>query len=355
MAQDTKSYQIFGDKYTQYLRKAQEEGYALPAVNVFSNSSVNAALEAAKMVNSDVIIQISSGGASFFAGQGLGDELKGQIAGAVAFAKYTKEMAKIYEVNVIIHSDHANKSLLPWVEGMLLEGEKYYAEYGEPLFSSHMLDWSEEPMEANLAKCKELLPRMKQIGMTLELEIGITGGEEDGVNNEDADESKLYTKPEEVDYVYESLNGLGNFTVAAAFGNVHGVYKPGNVHLKPSILQQSQEFITKKYSLEDTHPIYFVFHGGSGSTKEDITAAVNYGVVKMNIDTDTQFAYAKPVRDYVLTNEDRMARQVGSKANPEEPNKKVIDPRKWLRKGEEGFRDRLVEAYKDLGSVGKKI
>jgi len=350
-----KNYHIFGERYTQYLQKAHQEVYALPAVNVFSNSAINAALEAAKMMDSDVIIQISSGGASFFAGHGLGDELKGQIAGSVVFAKYTKEMAKVYGVNVIIHSDHANKSLLPWVEGMLLEDEKYYEQYGEPLFSSHMLDWSEEPMEVNLAKCKELLPRMKRIGVALELEIGITGGEEDGVNNEHTDTSRLYTKPEEVDYVYESLNGLGNFTVAAAFGNVHGVYKPGNVHLKPEILRISQEFVVQKNNLQDKNPIYCVFHGGSGATSEEIAQAVSYGVVKMNIDTDTQFAYAKPVRDYVVANEDKMAQQVGNKTNPDEPNKKIIDPRKWLRKGEEGFRDRLIEAYKDLGSIGKKV
>jgi len=347
-------HHIYGDLYKTLLSKAKEEMYALPAVNVVSNSTVNAALEAAASASSDIIIQISAGGAQFFAGKGIEDKFKAQVFGAVEFAKYVKEASKAYGVRVIIHTDHANRSLLPWVEALVAEGEKYYAAHGEPLFSSHMIDLSEETTKENVATCKELLPRLAKIETALELELGITGGEEDGVNNENVEVERLYSKPEEVLYAYDELLGLGVFSIAASFGNVHGVYKPGNVQLRPEILLASQTHIQKERGT-DEKPVSFVFHGGSGSAKEKIAEAISHGVFKMNIDTDTQFGYAKPVYDYVLENQDRMSKQVGHAGDPNEPNKKIIDPRKWLRKGEEGFRDRLLEAFRDLGSVGKRV
>lgn len=349
-------HHIYGETYKELMQKAHKEGYALPAVNVVSTTTASAALEAAATVGSDIIIQISAGGAQFFAGKGIEDKFEAQVMGAVAFAHYVKTAARAYGVQAIIHTDHANRSLVPWVVRLIEEGEKYYEKMGEPLFSSHMLDLSEEPHEENLATCKELLPRMAAIETALEFEIGITGGEEDGVNNEDVDNEKLYTQPEEVLYAYNELDGLGTFSVAAAFGNVHGVYKPGNVHLRPELLKAHQEKIAEEKGLEaGSKPVHFVFHGGSGSEKSAITEAVENGVWKMNIDTDTQFAFAKPVRDYVVENEDRMSRQVGSKDDPEVANKKIIDPRVWLRAGQEGMRDRLVEAFENLGSTGKQL
>jgi len=345
---------IYGARYQRLLDKAKADGYALPAVNVISTSTVNGALEAAAKVGSDLIIQVSSGGAQFFAGKGLPDTLTAQVGGAVAFAKFVREMAPLYGVNVVLHTDHANKSLLPWVDGMLKAGEAYYAEHGEPLFSSHMIDLSAEPLEENIATCKEFLARMAKIEMSLEIELGVTGGEEDGVDNEGIDNAKLYTQPEDVLYAYDQLKDVGSTTVAASFGNVHGVYKPGNVQLRPIILHNSQEHIQAERGTGE-RPLSFVFHGGSGSSQEDIREAIGYGVFKMNIDTDTQFAFAKPIRDYCVENEYRMARQIGSKDDPDLPNKKLIDPRGWMRKGEEGFRDRLCQAYEDLLGVGKKV
>ena len=347
------NFQIFGDEYVQWLEKAKAEGYALPAVNVISNGTANAALEAAAQVGSDIILQISAGGAQFYAGKGVEDEFQAKVQGAVAFAEYAKRAAKLYGVRVIIHTDHANRSLIPWIEALLDEGEKYYQAHGEPLFSSHMLDLSEESLEENVGTCKAMLPRMAAIETALEFELGITGGEEDGVNNEGVDNARLYTQPEEVLYAYDELDGLGTFSIAAAFGNVHGVYKPGSVDLRPDILDNCQKVIAEKHG-NGPKPAAFVFHGGSGSAKDKIKDALGYGVVKMNIDTDTQFGFAKPVRDYVVENEYRMARQVGSQEDPDAPNKKIIDPRAWLRLGEKGFRDRLVEAFNDLNSVGKK-
>lgn len=350
----TDSHLIYGARYQRLLDKAKAEGYALPAVNVVNTSTVNAALEAAAKVGSDVIIQVSSGGAQFFAGKGAPDKLQAQVQGAVAFAKFTREMAKLYGVNVILHTDHANKGLLPWVDGMLTAGEAHYAQTGEPLFSSHMIDLSAEPLEENIAICKDFLARIAKLEMSLEIELGVTGGEEDGIDNEDVDNAKLYTQPEEVLYAYEALKDVGSVTVAASFGNVHGVYKPGNVELRPIILKNSQDKINEVHGSGDK-TLSFVFHGGSGSSQEDIREAIGYGVFKMNIDTDTQFAFAKPVRDYCYDNEYRMARQIGTPDNPDEPNKKIIDPRVWLRKAEEGFRDRLVQAFEDLLGAGKKV
>jgi fructose-bisphosphate aldolase class II len=345
--------QIYGEDYLRLLKKAKDEGYALPAINVVSNSTVNASLEAAAQVGSDIILQISAGGAQFFAGKSIEDTFQAKVQGAVMFALYAKRAAKLYGVRVVLHTDHANRSLVPWIEALLEEGEKYYAAHGEPLFSSHMLDLSEESLEENVATCKEMLPRMAKIETALEFELGLTGGEEDGVDNEGVDNAKLYTQPEEVLYAYEELDGLGTFSIAAAFGNVHGVYKPGAVDLRPDILDNSQKVIAEKHG-NGPKPVSFVFHGGSGSAKDKIKEALQYGVFKMNIDTDTQFAFAKPVRDYIVENEYRMARQIGSQEDENAPNKKIIDPRKWLRLGEEGLRDRLVEAYEDLNGVGKK-
>jgi len=331
---------------------AKEKGFALPAVNVIGSSSVNAVLETAAALNSPVIIQFSNGGAHFNAGKGLSNEnQKAAIAGGVAGAKHIHELAKAYGATVILHTDHCAKKLLPWIDGLLDAGEIHYKETGKPLYSSHMIDLSEEPIEENIEICKSYLERMSKIGMTLEIELGITGGEEDGVDNSDVDSSKLYTQPEEVAYAYEELMKVSNqFTIAAAFGNVHGVYKPGNVELTPIILKNSQEFVQKKYNTEH-NPIDFVFHGGSGSTLAEIREAIGYGVVKMNIDTDLQFAYNEGIRDYMNTNIDYLRTQIGNPEGDELPNKKYYDPRKWLREGESTFRKRLEQAFEDLNNV----
>lgn len=344
---------IYGEAYKDLLAKAREEKYALPAVNVISTHTVNAALEAAAKVGSDIILQVSNGGAQFFAGKGL-DKETAVVQGGIAFANFAKQMAKAYGVNVVLHTDHAARKLLPWIDGLIDAGEAAYKATKEPLFTSHMLDLSEEELEPNVSTCKEYLERMAKIEMAIEIELGVTGGEEDGVDNEGIDSSKLYTQPEEVCYAYEQLKDSGVFSVAASFGNVHGVYKPGNVELRPDILRNSQAFIKDKHNTGDK-PLSLVFHGGSGSELKDIRDSIDYGVFKMNIDTDTQFAFTKPVRDYCVENEYRLARQIGTPEDPDQPNKKVIDPRVWTRLGEEGFRDRLIKAFEDLNSVGKAL
>jgi fructose-bisphosphate aldolase class II len=331
---------------------AKEKGFALPAVNVIGSNTINGVLETARDLNAPVIIQFSNGGAQFNAGKGLSNEgQKAAIAGGIAGAKHVHELAIAYGVPVILHTDHCAKKLLPWIDGLLDASEKYFEETGKPLYSSHMIDLSEEPLEENIEICKTYLARMSKMGMTLEIELGITGGEEDGVDNSDVDESKLYTQPEEVAYAYEELSKVSsNFTIAAAFGNVHGVYKPGNVKLTPKILKNSQEFITKKYNVEENH-IDFVFHGGSGSTLEEIREAIGYGVIKMNIDTDMQFAFMSGIRDYMGEKADYLKTQIGSPDGPESPNKKYYDPRKWLREGEATFITRLKQAFADLNNV----
>ena len=331
---------------------AKDKGFALPAVNVIGTNSINSVLETAVELNSPVIIQFSNGGAHFNAGKGLSNEhQKAAIAGGIAGAKHVHEMAKAYGATVILHTDHCAKKLLPWIDGLLDAGEKYYKETGAPLYSSHMIDLSEEPIEENIEICKKYLERMAKIGMTLEIELGITGGEEDGVDNSDVDSSKLYTQPEEVAYAYEELSKISNqFTIAAAFGNVHGVYKPGNVELTPIILKNSQEFVEKKYNTEP-NPIDFVFHGGSGSTLDEIREAIGYGVIKMNIDTDLQFAFSEGIRDYMNQNIDYLKTQIGNPDGQDLPNKKYYDPRKWLREGEATFKTRLKQAFKDLNNV----
>lgn len=331
---------------------AKNQGFALPAVNVIGSNSINTVLETAVELNSPVIIQFSNGGAHFNAGKGLSNEnQKAAIAGGIAGAKHVHEMAKAYGATVILHTDHCAKKLLPWIDGLLDAGEKYYKETGAPLYSSHMIDLSEEPIEENIEICKKYLERMSKIGMTLEIELGITGGEEDGVDNSDVDSSKLYTQPEEVAYAYEELSKISNqFTIAAAFGNVHGVYKPGNVALTPIILKNSQDFVEKKYDTKP-NPIDFVFHGGSGSSLDEIREAIGYGVIKMNIDTDLQFAFSEGIRDYMSHNIDYLKTQIGNPDGQDLPNKKYYDPRKWLREGEATFKTRLKQAFKDLNNI----
>ncbi len=341
-----------GKEVQAIFKLAKEKSFALPAVNVVGSNSINAVLETAKDLNSPVIIQFSNGGAHFNAGKGLSNEnQKAAIAGATAGAKHVHLMAEAYGVPVILHTDHCAKKLLPWIDGLLDASEQFYKETGKPLYSSHMIDLSEEPIEENIEICKDYLARMSKMGMTLEIELGITGGEEDGVDNSDVDVSKLYTQPEEVAYAYEELMKVSDqFTIAAAFGNVHGVYKPGNVKLTPKILKNSQEYISEKYNVPH-NTIDFVFHGGSGSTLEEIRESIGYGVIKMNIDTDLQFAFNEGIRDYMTSKIDYLRTQIGNPDGPDQPNKKHYDPRKWLREGELTFKDRLKKAFEDLNNV----
>ena len=343
---------ITGDKVQEVFKLAKEKAFALPAVNVIGSNTINAVLETSAELNSPVIIQFSNGGAQFNAGKGLSNhDQSAAIAGAIAGAKHIHEMAEAYGASVILHTDHCAKKLLPWIDGLLEASEIYYRQYGKSLFSSHMIDLSEEPIEENISICKKYLKRMSKMNMTLEIELGITGGEEDGVDNSDVDASKLYTQPEEVAYAFEELNKVSKqFTVAAAFGNVHGVYKPGNVKLTPKILKNSQEYISKKYDLPK-NSVDFVFHGGSGSTQQEIEESIGYGVIKMNIDTDLQFAFTEGIRDYMNNNIEYLRNQIGNPDGIDHPNKKYYDPRKWLRLGEETFKSRLKNAFKDLNNI----
>jgi len=345
---------VTGDDLNKLFAFAKANNFAIPAVNVVSTGSVNAVLEAAKKANSPVMIQFSNGGASFYAGKAISNEgEKAAIAGAVSGAKHVWEMAELYGVPVILHTDHAAKKLLPWIDGLLTAGEKHFAETGKPLFSSHMLDLSEEPLAENIDICVEYLKRMSKIGMTLEIELGITGGEEDGVDNSNVDNSALYTQPEDVNYAYERLSAVSpNFTIAASFGNVHGVYKPGNVVLTPKILDNSQKFISQKHNL-GTNPVNFVFHGGSGSAQHEIREAISYGVIKMNIDTDTQWAYWDGVRKFEAKNHDYLQGQIGNPKGDDQPNKKYYDPRKWLREAEVAMVERLMIAFDDLNCLNR--
>ncbi|WP_285269614.1 class II fructose-bisphosphate aldolase [Kaistella rhinocerotis] len=341
-----------GDLVTEIFEYAKQNNFALPAVNVIGSSNVNAVLETAAKLNSPVIIQFSNGGAAYNAGKGLSnDGQKAAIAGAVAGAKHIHTLAEAYGATVILHTDHCAKKLLPWVDGLMDANEEFYAQTGKSLYSSHMLDLSEEPIEENLDISCKYFERMAKMGMTLEIELGVTGGEEDGVDNSGVDSSKLYTQPDEVAYAYERLNAISpNFTIAAAFGNVHGVYKPGNVKLTPKILDNSQKYVQKKFGTSDK-PVNFVFHGGSGSTVEEIREAIGYGAIKMNIDTDLQFAYTEGIRDYMTGNIEYLKTQIGNPEGDDKPNKKFYDPRVWVRKGEETFMKRLVQAFEDLNNV----
>lgn len=350
---DFKPGVLTGDDVQRMFAFAKEKGFAMPAVNVVGTDTVNAVMETAASTNSPVMIQFSNGGAVFYAGKGLDNtNQRAAIAGAVSGAHHVHALAEKYGATIILHTDHAAKKLLPWIDGMLDAGEEFYQVHGKSLFSSHMIDLSEEPLEENIEICKRYLERMSKLDMTLEIELGVTGGEEDGVDNTDIDSSKLYTQPEEVAYAYEELKKVSDkFTVAAAFGNVHGVYKPGNVKLTPVILKNSQEYIMEHYNT-GAHPVDFVFHGGSGSTVAEIREAIGYGVVKMNIDTDLQWAFWDGIRKYYQANEGYLQGQIGNPDSPDSPNKKYYDPRVWLRKAEESFKERLTEALDDLKALG---
>lgn len=345
---------VTGDQLQELFRIAREHQFALPAVNVTGTNTINAVLETAKEVNSPVIVQFSNGGAHFYAGKSLpNDQQQAAIAGAISGAKHVAMLAELYGVRVVMHTDHAAKKLLPWIDGLIAASEEHFEKFGKPLFSSHMLDLSEESLEENIEICTQYHKRMSRIGMTLEIELGVTGGEEDGVDNTHVDSSKLYTQPEEVGRMYEALSRISDrFTIAASFGNVHGVYKPGNVKLEPKILDKSQKFIEQKFQTV-AKPVNFVFHGGSGSSREEIRESISYGVIKMNIDTDTQWAFWDGIRSFYKKNEAYLQGQIGNPDGDDKPNKKYYDPRVWLRKGEEFLKDRLKLAYEDLNAMDK--
>jgi len=343
---------VTGDDLTTLFDIAKSQGYALPAVNVVSTSSINAVLEAGKKANSPIIVQFSNGGASYYAGKGI-DSNAGAVLGAISGAKHVHLLAKEYGIPVVLHTDHAARKLLPWIDALLDASEEHFEATGKPLFSSHMIDLSEEPLEENIQTCKRYLERMSKMGMTLEIELGITGGEEDGVDNSDVDNALLYTQPSEVAYAYEELLKVSpNFTIAASFGNVHGVYKPGNVILRPDILDNSQKYIQEKFNTS-SKPVNFVFHGGSGSELSDIRDAIGYGVIKMNIDTDTQWAFWDGTRAYEAKYHDYLQGQIGNPEGEDKPNKSYYDPRKWLRKGEESMVERLLVAFEDLNCIDR--
>lgn len=352
MSNSIKPGVAWGDEVQAIFNYAKLKHFALPAVNVSNTSTTNAVIETAAKLKSPVIVQFSNGGSLFYAGKGLSNENeKAAILGGISGAKHVHLMAEAYGATVILHTDHCAKKLLPWIDGLLDEGEEHFRLTGKPLFSSHMIDLSEEPISENLDICKKYLSRMSKIGMTLEIELGITGGEEEGVDNTDIDSSKLYTQPEEVAYAYEELMKISpRFTIAAAFGNVHGVYKPGNVKLTPIILKNSQEYVQKKFNTGE-NPINFVFHGGSGSTKEEIREAIGYGVIKMNIDTDLQFAFSEGIRDYITKYMAYLQEQIGNPEGEDLPNKKYYDPRKYIRLGQETFMIRLEQAFSDLNNI----
>ena len=345
---------VTGDDVTKLFNHAKENNFAIPAVNCVGTDSINAVLEAAAAVKSPVIVQFSNGGGIFIAGKALKNENeKVAILGSISGAMHIHNVAEAYGVPVIIHTDHAAKKLLPWIDGLLDASEKYFKEHGKPLFSSHMLDLSEEPLHENIEICEKYLTRMAKMGMTLEIELGCTGGEEDGVDNTNIDNSKLYTQPEDVDYAYEKLSAISpNFTIAASFGNVHGVYAPGNVKLSPAILDNSQKYISEKRGL-GAKPVNFVFHGGSGSDPKDIKDAIGYGVIKMNIDTDTQWAFWDGIRAYEAKNRDYLQGQIGNPEGAEKPNKKYYDPRVFMREGQKSMVERLKQAFTDLNCIDR--
>ncbi|MBE0514463.1 class II fructose-bisphosphate aldolase [Sulfurimonas sp.] len=345
---------LFGDDVQKVYQYAKENGFAIPAINVVGTDSINSVLEAAAKVKSPVIIQFSNGGASYYAGKGLSNEKeKAAIAGAVSGAIHVHMMAEAYGIPVILHTDHAAKKLLPWIDALLDAGESHYKSNCKPLYSSHMLDLSEEPLDENVAICKKYLQRMSKIGMSIEIELGVTGGEEDGVDNSSIDNSLLYTQPEDVAFAYKELSEVSpHFTIAASFGNVHGVYKPGNVVLTPKILDNSQKYIEEKFGTKEK-PVNFVFHGGSGSTPEEIREAISYGVIKMNIDTDAQWATWIGVKEYYEKNRDYLQGQIGNPEGEDKPNKNYYDPRKWLRAGQLTLIQRVESAFSDLNAIGR--
>ena len=345
---------LFGDELESLYKDAKDNQFAIPAVNTIGTNTINATLETAAKVNSPVIIQFSNGGAQFMAGKGMpNDHMQANVSGAISGALHIHNVAKYYGVPVILHTDHAAKKWLPWISGLLDAGVTFYKEKAQPLFSSHMLDLSEEPLEENIHTSVEFYKRMKPLGMSIEIELGVTGGEEDGVDNSDIENDKLYTQPEHVAYSYTELSKVGNmFTVAAAFGNVHGVYKPGNVELRPEILNNSQVYIEKNLKTA-SKPVYFVFHGGSGSPQHQIREAIGYGAIKMNLDTDLQWAFWEGILDNYKKHEDYLQGQLGNPSGTDSPNKKYYDPRVWLRKGEERFSTRLETAFEDLNCINR--
>jgi fructose-bisphosphate aldolase class II len=345
---------LFGDELKALLQDAKDNNFALPAVNTIGTNSINATLETAAKVNSPVIIQFSNGGAQFVAGKGMpNDNLQGNIAGGISGALHIHNVAKYYGVPVVLHTDHAAKQWLPWVSGLIDAGEQYFKEKGQPLFSSHMLDLSEEPIEENIETSVQFFKRLAPLGMGIEIELGVTGGEEDGVDNSGVENDRLYTQPNEVAYAYEELKKVSDlFTIAAAFGNVHGVYKPGNVELRPDILHNSQQYIQQHFGT-GPKPVYFVFHGGSGSAQEQIREAISYGAIKMNIDTDLQWAFWEGILAFYKKNEGYLQGQLGNPDGEDKPNKKFYDPRVWLRKGEEAFAKRLEVAFEDLNCINR--
>ena len=345
---------LFGEELKSLLQDAKDNNFALPAVNTIGTNTINATLETAAKVNSPVIIQFSNGGAQFIAGKGMpNDKLQGNISGAISGALHIHNVAKHYGVPVVLHTDHAAKKWLPWISGLIDAGEQYFKEKGQPLFSSHMLDLSEEPLEENIETSVQFFKRMAPLGMGIEIELGVTGGEEDGVDNSGVENDRLYTQPKEVAYAYQELRKVGDlFTVAAAFGNVHGVYKPGNVELRPDILNNSQQYIQEQYGT-GAKPVYFVFHGGSGSPQHQIREAISYGAIKMNIDTDLQWAFWEGIKDFYTKNEGYLQGQLGNPEGEDKPNKKFYDPRVWLRKGEEAFIKRLEVAFEDLNCINR--
>lgn len=343
---------VTGSDYLTLIKACKDGKYALPAVNVIGTSTINAVLEAAAKNKSDVIIQLSNGGAEFYAGKGMADSFQAKVLGAVSAAHHVHLLAEQYGVCVVLHTDHANKKLVPWVEALLTHGEAYYKQHGKPLFTSHMIDLSEEELDYNITEVKRILERAAKIDVSIELELGCTGGEEDGVGSDDVDNAKLYTQPDDVLKAYDLLNGIGHFAVAASFGNVHGVYKPGNVELRPEILKTSQSLIEKERGT-GPNPLDLVFHGGSGSEKDKITESLDYGIFKMNIDTDMQFAFAEKIGAYIDQHPKAFKYQVDPETDA--PYKKQYDPRSWLREGEKGIVERLGEAFKDLRSAGKSI
>jgi fructose-bisphosphate aldolase, class II len=346
---------LFGEELEALLKDAKENEFALPAVNTIGTNSINATLETAAKVNSPVIIQFSNSGAQFIAGKGMpNDNLQANIAGGISGALHVHTVAKYYGVPVILHTDHASKKWVPWVNGLIDAGEQFFKEKGQPLFSSHMLDLSEETVQENIETSVQVYKRMKPLGMAIEIELGVTGGEEDGVDNSDVENSKLYTQPQDVAYAYEHLREVGDlFTIAAAFGNVHGVYSPGNVELRPEILKKSQEYIKQHYNRSEDKPLYFVFHGGSGSPQHQIREAISYGAIKMNIDTDLQWAFWEGILNNYKKSEAYLQGQLGNPEGSDKPNKKYYDPRVWLRKGEESFSKRLEVAFDDLNCINR--
>ena len=345
---------VFGEEYQKLISECKAGSYALPAVNVVGTDSINAVMEAAAKNGSDVIVQLSNGGASFYAGKGL-DASESMVLGAVSAAQHVHLLAKHYGICVVLHTDHANRKLIPWIDALIDRGEDYKKKFGVPLFSSHMVDLSEEPLDENLSESARLLKRVVGLDMSIEIELGITGGEEDGVGSDvdTIDNSKLYTQPEDVLQAYDQLNSIGHFSIAASFGNVHGVYKPGNVVLRPKILDASQKLVRETHNLSSAKPLDLVFHGGSGSSAESIKEAIDYGVFKMNIDTDTQFAFSRGVGKFVAENPMAFLHQIHPETD--QPLKKFYDPRKWLRSGEETMIERLDQAFSELGSVGKSV